>query len=132
MDTTGELINARMEQMSKKWFAERSRTQMTLGGLIDVLESMDRNTPVNLGDPHSYRGYYSDLGLTPCDATVQDLLNDCRSAMGRVFYGYKGGEFIMHQNTPVWVASWGSTGRKLMAVNPNGDYITAPDERDEY
>lgn len=122
------LIENTLRTMTAEWFKERSRTQMTIGKLIDVLESMYRNTPVNLGDPHSYRGYYSDLGLTPCDATVQDLLNDCRSAMGRVFYGYKGGEFIMHENTPVWVASWGSTGRKLMTVHSNGDYTTAPDE----
>lgn len=131
MDTTGELINARMEQMSKEWFAERSRTQMTLGGLIDVLESMDRTVQINLGHPNSYRGYCSDLALEPCNATVQDLLNECRSVMGHVLYGYKGGEFIMHQSTPVWVASWGRTGRKLIAVSPNGDYITAPDEYQE-
>lgn len=127
-DQDADAIQAVFDRMAKDWFDERSRTQMTLGKLIDVLESMDRNTPVNLGHPNSYRGYYSDLALKPCDATVQDLLNECRSAMGRVFYGYKGGEFIMHQNTPVWVASWGSTGRKLIAVNPNGDYTTAPDE----
>jgi len=126
--TDQDVIQAMFDRLSADWFAERSRTQMTLGKLIDVLESMDRTTPVNLGDPHSYRGYYSDLAFQPCEATVQDLLNDCRSAMGRVFYGYKGGEFVMHQNTPVWIASWGRSGRKLMAVNPNGDYTTAPDE----
>lgn len=123
-----DILQAMFNRMSANWFAERSRTQMTLGKLIDVLEGMDRTTPVNLGHPHSYRGYYSDLGLTVCDATVQDLLNELRSAMGRTFDGYKGGEYVMHENTPVWVASWGSTGRKLMTVNPNGDYTTAPDE----
>jgi len=95
-----DILQAALDRMTKDWFAERSRTQMTLGKLIDVLESMDRTTLVNLGDPHSYRGYYSDLGLTPCDATVQDLLNDCRSAMCRVFSGDTGGVYANHQNNP--------------------------------
>jgi hypothetical protein len=121
-------LNIFFRTMSEQWFEERSETQMTIGKLIAALEEMPAGIQVNLGSPHSYRGYYSDLGITPCNNTAWNLLAELTSIMGRKLQGYKGGDFIMHEKTPVWVASWGSSGRKLMTLSPNGDYTTAPDE----
>ena len=57
-----------------------------------------------------------------------DLLTDCKAAMGQVFGGYKGGDYVMGALTPLWVASYGTTGDKLMALHAGGELETAPNE----
>lgn len=124
-------IQAMINGMSAQWEKDRAETQLTLGKLIAVLETMPPDTQVaNLCKEHSYRGYYSDLAFETHDGTrpAADLLADCRKAMGRVYEGYKGGDFPMHANTPLWVAYYGSCGEKLMSVSAGGGIETAPDE----
>lgn len=38
------------------------------------------------------------------------------------------GKTTMGERTPVWVAEYGSTGDKLMALRAGGEVETAPDE----
>ena len=120
-----------MDGMSAQWQRERAETQLTLGKLIAALEAMPDGAEVaNLRDPDSYRGYYSDLyfergeGLRP----AAELLADCKAAMGQVFTGYKGGDYVMGALTPLWIATYGCCGQKLMAVHPGGDVETAEDD----
>ena len=40
---------------------------------------------------------------------------------------YKGGDFVMGALTPMWVAHYGCTGKKLMALNADGTIETADD-----
>ena len=110
---------------------ERSATQLTLGKLIAALEAMPPGAEVaNLNAAHSYRGYYEDLafekgtGLRP----ASELLAECRAAMGQVFEGYKGGDFVMGALTPLWVANYGNTGLKLLAVHEGGAIETGSDD----
>ena len=56
------------------------------------------------------------------------LLKECRAAMGAVFTGYKGGEYQMGKSTPLWVASYGCCGKKLMAINDDGTLQLAEDD----
>lgn len=112
----------------------RSGTQMTLGRLIGELEALppDRLI-VGLGKPMSYRGYYCDLAFDPTDAPepVSALLARCRNAMGKVFEGYKGGDYMMGATTPVWVARYGDCGDRLMSLDTSGDVVSrvvSPDE----
>ncbi len=51
----------------------------------------------NLSSAHSYRGYYSDLALERDAGTrpAAELLAECKAAMGQVFTGYKGGDYVM-------------------------------------
>jgi hypothetical protein len=56
-----------------------------------------------------------------------DLLAECKAAMGQVFCGYKGGDYVMGVLTPVWVASYGCCGSKLMALHVGGEMETAED-----
>ena len=125
-------LQALFDSARKEEFNKRSQSgQMTLGKLINTLECIEHSAVVNLSRPHSYRGYYSDLAVevTP-GTTVRELLEQCRAAMGDVFEGWKGGEYVMHKNTPVWVSPMGSSsGDKLMAINPDGSYITEVEER---
>ena len=124
-------IQALVDGMSAQWQRERAQTQMTLGKLIAALEGMPEGSMVsNLVEPHSYRGYYNDLAFELGSGTrlASDLLADCKNAMGKVFEGYKGGDFVMGELTPMWVANYGCCGRKFMAIHIGGDIETEEDE----
>ena len=123
-------IQAMMNGMSAQWKRERAETQMTLGKLIVALEGMPADAKITgLTNPYSYRGYYEDLAFEPREEKVKAevLLAECRYAMGRAFKGYKGGNFVMGELTPVWVADYGCSGKKLVALNPDGTIETAED-----
>jgi len=124
-------LQALMNGMSAQWQRERAATQLTLGALIATLEQMPADAQVaNLRDPGSYRGYYEDLYFERHDGTrpAAELLAECKAAMGQVFTGYKGGDFVMGALTPLWVATYGCCGPKLMAVHAGGEVETAEDE----
>jgi len=127
-------IQALVSGLSAQWQKERSETQFTLGELIDYLKEIPQETRIlGLGDLESYRGYYSDLAFEPTteDRTANDLLNECQSAMGEVFTGYKGGEFVMGRNTPLWVSSYGTCGPRLMGFSEvNGMLYPVKQEED--
>lgn len=121
-----------IDEMNRASCAERAKSQLTLGGLIDALSAMPPDAQVaNLGEPGSYRGYYSDLyfarvavGTRP----ASELLDIARKCMGEVFQGYKGGDFTMSRNTPLWLATYGCCGDKLLSVGVDGSVETAKDE----
>ena len=109
----------------------RATEQMTLGSLIDVLESMPEDNEIDgIGEPHSYRGYYCDLAFEkmPNKTTAGELLAVCKDAMGEVFEGYKGGDYMMGRNTPIWIACYGCCGDKIMALGDDGSFETANDD----
>ena len=124
-------IQALLDDMSAQWQRERAETQMTLGKLIAALEAMPEGAEVaNLNSAHSYRGYYSDLAFERDDGTrpAAQLLAECKAAMGQVFCGYKGGDYVMGARTPVWVENYGCCGPKLMALHAGGEMETAKDD----
>ena len=58
--------------------------------------------------PHSYRGNYADLAFTPNgNWTVKDLFNSLTSIKGTEFTGWKGGEYLMDNDTPIWISNVG-------------------------
>ena len=109
---------------------ERSQTQMTLGGLIDRLKEMDQSLEMEgIGAAHSYRGYYQDLAFSRCEKrSVADVLEDAKDCMGEMFEGYKGGEYYMVRDTPVWIANYGSCGTRIMAINDDGTIVTTDED----
>ena len=106
----------------------RSNYHLTLGAFIAELAKVPAETPVRFdggsypADAHSYRGYYSDLAFEEVDnpQTAGDLLAECRGANGRVFEGYKGGDFRMHDGTPLWSASYGCCGQAIVGARLQG------------
>ena len=105
--------------------------QLTLGELIDALEIMPDDTEIaGLGVLDSYRGYYCDLAFQPPTEkeTAQTALENCEDAMGKVFTGYKGGDYMMGATTPLWVAHYGCTGQKIMAISPTGKLTLMEDD----
>ena len=75
------------------------------------------------GDLISYRGYYSDLAFEPGDrcVTVKELLERANEANGDTFTGYKGGDFVMGDDTPLWAAPYGSTGLAIVDIKCGDD-----------
>ena len=125
-------IQALFDGKSAQWQRERAATQMTLGALIAALEAMPKGAQVaNLNGLDSYRGYYSDLYFERGEGTrlASELLADCKNAMGQVFTGYKGGDFMMGALTPLWISTYGhANGMKLLAVRDGGEVETTQDK----
>ena len=120
-----------IDGMTAQWQRDRAESQLTLGKLIEALEAMPTDVQVaNLREPGSYRGYYSDLYFEIREGTrsAGELLADCRKCMGAVFQGYKGGDYGMGALTPLWVATYGRCGQKLIAVYEGGSIETEEDE----
>jgi hypothetical protein len=122
-----------INELSKGWRAERSLSQMTLGRFIEELEALPQNKEIeNINEPHSYRGYYSDLSFEKGDGTqtVETLLNTCKECLGETYTGYKGGYFYMDTNTPLWIAEYGSCGVKIMEII-EGDVLSLSTQDDD-
>ncbi len=93
----------------------RAGYHLTLGAAIQALEEIAPSTPATLsvvgtpGKVRSYRGYYSDLAFEPElePVSVGEVLADLKAALGATFEGYKGGDFVMGPQTPLWVSEWG-------------------------
>jgi len=105
---------------SKENQKQRTKTQMTLGDFIEILEQIPKNKKIDgLINPHSYRGYYSDLAFEKSSnkKTVKETIEMCKKCLGEKFIGYKGGDFYMTKNTPIWNAFYGMCGKKIINLN---------------
>ena len=127
----------------------KTSTQLTLGELILKLEPLSRTFvaydksikdkrirfdfastfPTGLS---SWRGSYSELAIEwDCSGydtsfskdsspmTLSSFIDLLKSAIGKEFTGWKGGEFTMGKNTPLWVSNPG-----------NSDYTGIEDVKD--
>lgn len=99
------------------------KRQITIGELIDLLSSRPQDHSIAFDfcglEPDgftSYRGYYYELaicykkGSFPTTNTVGSFLGELRATVGKTFEGYKGGDFVMTRETPLWVANYSETG----------------------
>lgn len=115
---------------------------MTLGELIDGLQAAPRKDVEVVFDfcgiiPttfDSWRGVYADLALgweveqwdherkayNTC--TVGELLERANNAIDTTFHGYKGGEYQMGGDTPVWVDNYGEYTLTALAEVHANDY----------
>lgn len=114
---------------------------LNLGQLTRYLENEAEEAIVrfNFGYMHpttlnSYRGYYCDLALGYAEddgkeVSVKTLLAMLKGAVGKKFTGWKGGEFRMTTETPVWVASPGDNpGVGIIGVRGD-DYLVILETR---
>ena len=122
-------MNARMQA------ARAASEQLTLGELIDHLKTLPIDTIIKgLGDLDSYRGYYCDLAFSPDpekEEPVLELLERCKAAMGEVFTGYKGGDYVMGRNTPLWISEYGEcSDDMLIGIDDTGNIITRKEDEE--
>lgn len=111
-----------MDLVIEEGFVNRKKYMISLGDFIEALSNAPKGSLVSLSNStssepsatipefNSYRGYYSDIALEPWDGTltVEQLLSAANDACGRTFEGYKGGDFAMDADTPLWIAHYGS------------------------
>jgi hypothetical protein len=112
----------------------RSRYHLTLGQLIRRLEKLPLHLQIRTEDGRgieglcSYRGYYCDLSLNPVNGPVWTaglLLRECRRVLDTNLTGYKGGEFLMDQCTPLWLSEHGSVREEaIMDLLHTGVLVT--------
>lgn len=105
--------------------------QMTLGALISALEACKADSYVQFvfaglcpGRLRSYRGFYDHLAIDPSGEFrhVGEFLAHAKSVLGSTMTGYKGGEYVMDDDTPVWVAPWGDTSTTRVVGVQNEDW----------
>ena len=123
-------IQDAIDRILERAKAERAESQMTLGKMIQRLEGMPQDFEMQgFGFIDSYRGYYCDLSFSPSveKMPVSEVLKEARGAMGKVFTGYKGGDFLMSESTPIWIADYGECGVKIVAINDDGTFETQED-----
>lgn len=111
----------------------RSCYHVTLGKAIELTEKAPDSYIVvfdynnhSPGREMSYRGYYSDLSFEPENEepkTVSEFEHQLKQALDQEYTGYKGGEFRMGADTPLWVATYGTTGRAIVGHRMIGDGV---------
>ena len=89
----------------------------TLIELITALKSAPQNLPVYFQTGEhpdmvdSWRGSYDLLALNHTlegsALRCSELIDLLDGAIGSTFRGYKGGEYTMHEDTPIWVDNYG-------------------------
>jgi hypothetical protein len=120
-----------MDALSESARLSRANYHLTLGQAIELAKAADPQMVVEFdrggspAGPHSYRGYYSDLsfGQSGAPVTVAEFLSDLTKSLGRTFEGYKGGDYVMGDETPLWVAPYGCTGPAIMGARINGEKL---------
>lgn len=86
--------------------------QLTIKDLDMVLRPLrdDLWFPIAFDSPHSYRGYYEQLAFEPAPGKTAAELRQIAESARRVFTGYKGGEFLMDDDTLGNIAFEGECG----------------------
>lgn len=131
------LIAGRAEEM-------KTSEQLTLGEMILKLESLPKNyknykeketpkkvvfqfeylTPTGVS---SWRGSYRELALEfdgDKSFTHEEFTNLLKETVGNTFQGYKGGDYVMGKNTPIWVANYGNSGETAVVDVISTEYDT--------
>ena len=111
-------------------FQSGSIKQMTLGELWAVIGRLPSDCHVftdQMGMPptkeiRSYRGYYEHAALGVHDkyqtVTVEEMLTMLAGTIGQLRRGYKGGDYRMDRNVPVWLSNYGdASGCALVGVD---------------
>lgn len=129
-------IQAFFDMFSEGERAKRGLSQMTLIRFIQLLEELTADKKIiGIGYLDSYRGYYADLAFSPTEdiRTVGEVLLNCKNALGQTFEGYKGGDFVMGEHTPLWLSAYGSSsGQRVMGLDTNKDPIEVVTELEEW
>ena len=139
------LLNNAVKAQRARELAESN--QLTLGELILKVEAIANQVKERMGtadEPlvqydfeylyptalNSWRGIYAELALNFVhqdyenknkQLNISQFLELLRGAVGKEYTGYKGGEFVMSRQTPIWVANYGNSGRTAV-VDVKLDY----------
>lgn len=115
--------------------------EYNLGKLILDLEKQDGNLKIVIdtnGIPisfSSYRGYYNRLAIeyeNTGSMTVKEFLKRAKNIVGRTFEGYKGGNYLMDEETPIYVSNYGEAeGLKVIDIKKKKNNVTIVTRREK-
>lgn len=103
----------------------RSRYHVTLGEMLSAVGQAGDGLVVfrtedgrewGAGDAISYRGYYSDLAIEPESGATPtgDLMLTLMAVQDTELEGYKGGQYLMGSDTPVWLDGYGQCNSRAV------------------
>lgn len=103
---------------------------LTLGELADALDALHPLKPIpGLCAPHNYRGWSGHIAFGVGAAVLaRDVAALVRAQIGTRHEYCKGGSHIMRADTPVWQASRGELGRRVVGLRDDGHVILEPEE----
>jgi len=111
--------------------------QLTLGEIINKIELIIKDKPelptviydfeyLFPTEIDSWRGSYDELALNYSTEGTQlyadGFLKILKDTVGKKLEGYKGGEYVMTESTPVWVANYGNSGNTAVLDVIDGGY----------
>jgi len=129
-----------VDAMSEMGRMERGNYHVTLGAAIGFTSTLPDEMDVifsggnSPSSPDSYRGYYSDLSFEPQSeaVSVKDFSMMLNESLGKTFNGYKGGDFTMTEDTPLWMANYGECGEAIISINvSNGALVLTTKDLDD-
>jgi hypothetical protein len=100
---------------------------MTINGLIKILKTLpalSKISNIDIKDFGSDRGNYYDfyIGYGSEDVAVLDLIALLERCIGQEFEGYKGGDFLMQEDTAIKLSSYGNSGDDIDGILISCDY----------
>ncbi len=116
MNIMQELIELRLKEHEEA----RYKDQPNLGTLIKQLQNCDPDAKVEFESGYfqdfcSWRGAIVVTSESTRVIYVKEVIRMLRGCIGETFTGYKGGEFTIQENTPLYLVDCQSTsGNKLV------------------
>ncbi len=116
-------LQALVDSLGEQARTTRSDYHLTLGDLIAAI-ALHRGALTAIvfdrggapSAPHSYRGYYADLAFEASgDWRLDPAVDEIDGCLGRTFEGYKGGDFTMGEDAPLWLSGYGEASRIAIA-----------------
>jgi hypothetical protein len=106
---------------------ESSAKEYNLGIFIKELKELDKEKEIILEEGvypeclDSWRGSYCELALEYGDKkiSVGELLDKAKKALDSTMTGYKGGDFVMDEKTPIHIANYGECGFRIKKYEYN-------------
>lgn len=124
----GELI-AKLEPL----IANQEAVKEKYGQEANVVFDFEYLKPTGIS---SWRGSYRELALEfdgTNEFTVTEFVELLKGAIGKTYQGYKGGDFLMGKQTPIWVANYGNSGSTgVVGVLNNEHTVILETARCEY
>lgn len=91
--------------------------ELSIEQVIEYLEQYppDKVLPRGFNSPHSYRGFYEELGVEWAEnVSIGAMIACLKEAIGRVYTGWKGGDFKMDTWSDVFICDqYGHTGEPV-------------------
>lgn len=133
--TLGELIDklepiAANQDRVKEKFKEEAYVKFDFGSALPTGLSSWRGVYAELAINYSFNGYGDMVGykkedlstFEPKPPTVTEFLKMIKGAIGKTYTGWKGGDFEMDRDTPLWVSNDGDVGNTAVVDVFNNEF----------